>query len=341
MSLALTKQIWAREDLGGTAKLVALALADLCVQNRPEPDCYQCWPSIDEIGRRCGIGQRYVYKILFELRECGDVMRIVQRGPKSSLYCLVPLAYAGECPPQLCAECTRAPEHAPCRPKPCTIVHKALHYSSQSPADSAGLLAQKTPPNLPQSKAYDEAAGAQSVNQSGTKQSFSARARDGPNECSNRKSTHENDVARNAQKQLRKRGHLAVPTGVYMPVAVRRLLEGTNGQIPPATRLAFEGRMWDCAAEYGIEPLQGALRKLALALPQNPAALARYFDAILEQYVKRWQAEQTAMREYEENGRHIQERQKILWDETPEQYAAIGERLRAMRRRLQCKSRRE
>ncbi len=356
MSLALTKRIWERRDLRPATKLVALALADRCAQRRAEPDCYQCWPGIEGLAAQCGVDCRTVYRALRDLRDRG-LLHVLQRGRKSSLYCLVPLAYAGKAPPAVCEHCKRAPEDAPCRVVALTNMQGyapksdvALTNMHSSPDKLSGLLGSKTSASATGTGTCDKAAQAHPLKEPvRTKPSFSrvqdstlkeeARASPGRKECFEETARNGHDPpAAQAREALRKRGHLAVPTGVYVPVAVRRLLEGTNGQIPPTTRLAFEGQLWDCAAQHGLEPLQRALRKLAVCLPSRPGAIARYFQPILRESVTAWRVEKAQEHEWEENRRATEARQKELWDQSPERRKVAERFLRRMRERLHVES---
>ncbi len=356
MSLALTKRIWERRDLRPTTTLVALALADRCAQRRAEPDCYQCWPAVETLAAQCGVGCSTVYRALRDLRDRG-LLHVLQRGPKSNLYCLVPLAYGGKAPPGVCEHCEKAPEDAPCRAKAlsnwegfCGKAKKALSNREASRVKLRGLLPSKASPSPKPFKTSDEAAEAHPLKEPvRTKPSFSrvqystlkqeVRASPRRKECFEETARNGHDPAAiRAREALRKRGHLAVPTGVYMPVAVRRLLEGTNGQIPPTTRLAFEGQMWDCAAQHGLEPLQRALRKLAVCLPSSPGAIARYFEPILRESVGAWRVEKAQEAEWEQNRRATEARQKELWEQSPERRKAAERFLRRMRERLHVES---
>jgi len=349
MSLALTRVIWDREDLKGSTKLVALALARLCVQKRAEPDRYQCWPEIADVARACGFQRRRTCQLLAELLKREDIVRSMRRGPRSSLYCFVPLAYGGQCPRPVCARCHLAPDDAPCRPKDmhssahlsraegekkCTILHKEVHSSAHHSEAKSHATPRKT-------NACDASGDVLVVkrelkgipSRTGLGTPSRARERGGLKECFDEGKAEDGDGHDEARQRLRKAGHLAVPTGVYMPVAVRRLLEGTNGQIPPATRLAFEGQLWDCAAEHGLQPLRRALQKLATSLPSNPAALARYFRPILGDQVKAWRAEQAQAREWQTERDRDKVRQRELWENRPDP-VKTAERLARMRERL-------
>jgi DnaD/phage-associated family protein len=82
MGIAIMSRVWESSKQSGSALLVILALAD-----RADEDGI-CWPGIGDIARRARLGDRQVQRIIFQLKECGElyIQNAVGRGHTNNYF---------------------------------------------------------------------------------------------------------------------------------------------------------------------------------------------------------------------------------------------------------------
>lgn len=89
MSNLALNLVWERSRAKATRRLVLVALADRMNEK------LECWPSVADIAKRCGINARYVQLILNELVESGELVRESRPGKKGNSTNLYRLTLAG------------------------------------------------------------------------------------------------------------------------------------------------------------------------------------------------------------------------------------------------------
>ncbi len=87
MSVHVSSWVWDHSKSTLGTRLVALALAD-----RSDTETGKCYPSIDEIAKRCGISRACVFTCITKLKEAGELTvnpRMTGKGQTSSMYCFI------------------------------------------------------------------------------------------------------------------------------------------------------------------------------------------------------------------------------------------------------------
>jgi hypothetical protein len=135
MSIKLMNEVWMREDLNATQKIVMLALSDWA------NDEGLCWPSIDRLGQKTSMAGRSVQRIIRELENMGFVKRDEVIGRGNRYWILAPLT---ECHPRHSV----TPPLTQCHPTPDTVSPNTsmIHQGNTSKSAKPKKPAQEPPP---------------------------------------------------------------------------------------------------------------------------------------------------------------------------------------------------